>query len=276
MSVNSYVKALADSAVLRLSEKESISRSISTLQTRLDSYFENQLVKHMIFGSYTRGTILPRKMDSNSDIDYIIVFKDESYKPQTYLNKLRNFVESYYPRSEITQSNPTIVLTLNHIKFELVPAINDFWTELKIPAKKADLNDWISTSPNDMNQTLIDTNQENDNLVKPMIRLVKYWNACNNYPFASYELEKELAGRSYFMVRFLTSKQLKDYLFDAIESLNLDWSAAQYKQDALNRAKRIIREVKDNLNNNLEYSAEAEIKKLLPDPSTSKSLLGRQ
>lgn len=228
----------------------------------------------MIFGSYTRGTILPRSMDRNSDIDYMIVFDDAIYKPQTYLNKLRQFVETYYSRSEITQSNPTIVLTLQHIKFELVPAINNFWYGLQIPAKKADSNDWIDTAPNDINQTLSSTNQSNNNLIKPMIRLVKYWNACNNYPFASFELEKELAERSYLWVGLTSSGQLKDYFFDAIESLTLSWNASQQKQNALERAKRIVREVKSNLEYGLEYSAESEIKKLLPELVANNGLLG--
>tara|TARA_Y100000310_G_scaffold91222_1_gene88549 strand:+ start:14182 stop:15012 length:831 start_codon:yes stop_codon:yes gene_type:complete len=274
MSVNSYLKGLADSAVIRHSEKESINRSISTLQTRLNNYFGNQLSQHFIFGSFTRGTILPRSMDGKSDIDYMVVFDDSNYKPQTYLNKLRQFVELYYSRSEITQSNPTIVLTLNHIKFELVPAINSIWSGLQIPAKRAELNDWISTSPNDINQTLTNTNQSNKNLIKPMIRLVKYWNACNNYPFASFELEKELAERSYILVSLMTSGQLKDYFFDAIDSLSLNWGAAQYKHDALNRAKSIVQEVKNDLDNGWTYSAESGIKKLLPEVVTTKSLLG--
>lgn len=274
MSVNSYLRGLADAAVIRHGEKDSISRSISTLQARLKYYFGSQLTEHMIFGSYTRGTILPRTMDGNSDIDYMIVFSDSSYKPQTYLNRLRAFVETYYSRSEITQSNPTIVLTLNHIKFELVPAINGLWSGLQIPAKRADLNDWIDTAPNDINQSLIQTNQLNNNLIKPMIRLVKYWNASNSYPFASFELEKELAERSYVLVSLMTSGQLKDYFFDAIDSLSLGWGAAQHKQNALSRAKRIVHEVKSNLENGWEYSAESEIKKLLPELTSSNSLLG--
>lgn len=274
MSVNSYLKGLADSAVIRHREKESINLSISTLQNRLNSYFGNQLSQHFIFGSYTRGTILPRSMDSKSDIDYMVVFDDSNFKPQTYLTKLRQFVELYYSRSEITQSNPTIILTLNHIKFELVPAINSIWSGLQIPAKRAELNDWISTSPNDINQTLTSTNQSNNNLIKPMIRLVKYWNACNNYPFASFELEKELAERSFILVSLMSTGQLKDYFFDAIDSLSLNWRAAQYKQDALNRAKSIVQDVKNDLDNGWTYSAESGIKKLLPEVVSAKSLLG--
>lgn len=267
------MRGLADTAYLRDTERDNINRSISTLQSRLNIYFFGELTEHFIFGSYTRGTILPRSMDEQSDVDYIVVFKDNNFKPQTYLDKLKNFVERYYSRSEISQSNPTIVLTLNHIKFELVPAIGTLFYGLQIPAKRADLNDWISTDPNDINQTLSDTNKANKNLIKPMIRIVKYWNAKNNYPFASFELEKMLAERSYIIVSLMTSGQLQDYFFDAIESLSLDWGASQYKKNALNRAKKIVQDTKYNLEQGWEYSAEDEIKKLLPELVTNKGTL---
>lgn len=267
------MRDLADSAYLRDTQRESINRSIRTLQSRLSTYFVGELTEHFIFGSYTRDTILPRSMDEQSDVDYIVVFNSNNFKPQTYLDKLKRFVEFYYSRSEITQSNPTIVLTLNHIKFELVPAINTLFYGLQIPAKRADLNDWISTDPNDINQTLSDTNKDNKNLIKPMIRLVKYWNAKNNYPFASFELEKMLAERSYIIVSLMTSGQLKDYFFDAIESLSLDWGAAQYKKDVLNRAKKIVQDTKYNLEQGWVHLAEDEIKKLLPELVTNKGIL---
>lgn len=273
MTVNSYMRGLADSAYLRDTERDNINRSISTLQSRLNTYFFGELTEHFIFGSYTRGTILPRSMDEQSDIDYIVVFNTNNFKPQTYLDKLKRFVERYYSRSEITQSNPTIVLTLNHIKFELVPAISTLFYGLQIPAKRADLNDWISTDPNDINQTLSDTNKANKNLIKPMIRLVKYWNAKNNYPFASFELEKMLAERSYIIVSLMSSGQLQDYFFDAIESLSLDWGAPQYKKDALNRAKKIVQDTKYNLEQGWVHLAEDEIKKLLPELVTNKGIL---
>lgn len=123
MSVNSYLNSLASDLVLSNDENESIKKSISTLETRLKNWFGSAVIESFKFGSYTRGTILPRKVDSDSDIDYMVVFDNSNnYNPQTYLNRLKSFVENYYSTSEIHQSSPTIVLKLNHIKFELVPA----------------------------------------------------------------------------------------------------------------------------------------------------------
>ena len=136
MSVNSYLTTLASDLVLSSSEKASISTSISTLSSRLNSYFGSNITNHFQFGSNTRGTILPRKADTDSDIDYMVVFDstDGQKKPQTYLDRLRRFAEEKYSTSEIAQSNPTIVLSLNHIKFELVPAIYNYSYQIPSPA----------------------------------------------------------------------------------------------------------------------------------------------
>ena len=123
MSVNSYLTSLASSLVLTSAESTSINTSINTLVTRLNLYFPNSINKQFQFGSSTRGTILPRRYDVNSDIDYLIEFKtsySEIKKPQTYLNYLKTFAENKYSTSFVTQSFPTIVLELNNIKFEIV------------------------------------------------------------------------------------------------------------------------------------------------------------
>lgn len=265
MTVNSYLSGISGGAIIRDAEKDSIRKSITTLQTRLNAYFGIEVSQHFLFGSYARGTILPRGMDKNSDVDYMVVFDDVGYKPQTYLDKLRKFVNYYYSSSDIFQSNPTIVLSLNHIKFELVPATNSIFGGLRIPAKNSDLNDWISTNPNDFNQDLASVNQANHNMIKPVVRLVKYWNAKNNYPFESFQLEKLVAERSYFFVGgMLGIGQLKDYFFDAMSGLEIDWFAAQYKKDAVSRARDLIADTKHYQSLGQEASAEERIKKLIP------------
>ena len=267
MTVNSYLVALSTAAVIRDREKNSIQRSISELEDRLDQYFGDEISDHFLFGSYTRGTILPRSMDKRSDIDYMVVFKDSSSRPQTYLDRLRRFVNTYYVRSEIVQSNPTITLSLNHIKFELVPAIESWWHGLRIPAKRRDMNDWIATNPNDFNEALVASNKSNNNLIKPMIRLVKYWNARNKYPFPSFELERQLADKSYFGVGGLWKHgQLKDYFFDAMRSLDCDRSDAKYKIDAVNRARDLVDQAEALLSQGQDDQSERVIRRLLPLP----------
>lgn len=259
MTVLSHLKAVSSDAVLNEKEKKSISTSIQTLEQRLDRHFGKDVLERFKFGSSTRGTILPRKMDDNSDIDYMVVFSNKDFVPATYLNRLKKFVERNYSTSEVYQSSPTIVLSLNHIKFEIAPAITGFWGGYKIPAPSTDYKDWLSTDPNDFNQSLVKANTKNKSLIKPLIRLIKYWNAQNGYVFDSFLLEKEIVGMS-----FGNCSDLKDYFYEAIDCLSLGTWDAQWKKDKLSKAKSTIHKAQKYENDSLIYSAEKEIEKLIP------------
>lgn len=256
MSVLSYLTSRASNAVLSGTEKASVARSIATLQARLKTYFGDDLSNHFQFGSSTRGTILPRSMDEQSDIDYMVVFKDGDSVPQTYLNRLRRFVENYYGRSEIYQSSPTIVLVLNHIKFDLVPARSTWLTGLQIPNGSGG---WLDTNPNDFNSSLESANGNNGSLLKPTIRLFKYWNANNGYVVDSFMFEKWIISQSFW---FDTNQ--KDYLFSTFDKVELTWESAQWRKDKLARAKQIIATVRDYEKKEMPATAEGEVKKLIP------------
>lgn len=253
MSVLSYLTDKASSAVLSPNERSSIDTSISTLQSRMNSYFQDRAItKHFRFGSSTRGTILPRSMDQHSDIDYMIVFSDTQYSPQTYIDWLKRFAEAKYSTSEIYQSYPTIVLELNHIKFDLVPAIEPWYSSLQIPGGSG----WIASNPNDVNQTLEDKNKNNGSLIKPTIRLFKYWNAEAGYPFQSFEAEKWITG-----LWFWVCNNQKDYLYSVFDNLVANTSA-KWVNDEVTRAKNIIAKTKEYERNDMPASAEQEIKRL--------------
>lgn len=257
MSVLSHLVKRASDAVLSDTEKDSISKSISTLRTRIDYYFESDVTSRFQFGSSTRGTILPRSMDENSDIDYMVIFKDDGSKPQTYLNRLKRFVETYYSRSEIYQSSPTIVLELNHIKFEIVPA-KEVWGQKYIPDGSGD---WMATNPNDFNNTLTDKNKNNGNLIKPTIRLAKYWNAKNGYIYSSYLFEKRIVGFDFLWTR----QNQRDFLFNVFDNISEYDVTAQSKKDKIKRAKEIVANVRKYEADNMPVTAEIEIKKLIPE-----------
>ena len=73
------------------------------------SWFGSDVIENFKFGSYTRGTILPRKVDSESDIDYMVVFNNyDGCKPQAYLNRLNRFVK-YYIKIDIEGSEASLL-----------------------------------------------------------------------------------------------------------------------------------------------------------------------
>ena len=255
MSVITYLQDRAKAAVLSGAEETSINTSISTIKSRLTSHFGNGLSEQFRFGSSTRGTILPRSMDEHSDIDYMAVFSDSGFTPQTYLDRLKRFAEIYYSSSDIKQSSPSVVLQLNHIKFDLVPALKQQYSGYRIPNGP---NAWQDTNPNDFNATLTAKNTAELSMIKPAIRLAKFWNASNGYIYDSYGLEKYVVGLS-----FSSAHNLRDYLFTVIDNLTLPYDQPQWRKDKLARAKEIIGKVRQLERDEMPISAEAEVKKLI-------------
>ena len=259
MSVLSHLANKSSSLVLSSSEKDSILKSINTLKGRLNNYFEAEVKSHIKFGSSTRDTILPRSLDSNSDIDYMIIFDNSlNYKPATYIEKLKRFALAKYSTSEIVQSHPTVVLKLNHIMFDLVPAYKDFLGTHYIAAPISTWKDWTSTDPNGFNLKLIELNQANSSLIKPTIRLVKYWNAVNGHIFDSFSLENYIANKLYW-----NCNNLKEYFFKAMEGLTITGLSIM-NSAKVTRAHTIINKVKNYESKGMLVSAEIEIKKLIP------------
>lgn len=256
MSVITYLDTRASNAVLSSDEENSINTSIATIKSRSSSHFGTGVSEQFRFGSSTRGTILPRLMDEHSDIDYMVVFSDTGYTPQTYLDRLKRFAEKYYASSDIKQSSPSLVLQLNHIKFDLVPAFKQSYGGYKIPNGPSA---WQDTNPNDFNAKLTAINNAELSKIKPMVRLAKYWNACNEYVYDSYSLEQYIVGLSY-----LTASNIRDYLFTAFDGLTRGYEQPQWCKDRLARAKQIIAKVRELERDGMPLSAETEVKKLIP------------
>lgn len=264
MTINSYLTNLASQAILRDDEKAGVQRSITTLQTRLVDHFGTQISQHFVFGSYSRGTILPRSMDPQSDVDYMVIFSDSGLQPQSYLDRLRRFADLRYARSEVGQAHPTVALELNHIRFELVPALRSWWSGLQIPAKGAGYQSWQDTDPNGFNDKLTSANQANGNLIKPLVRVMKYWNAKAGYPFESYALEQQVAGRGYGYFGLVSTRQMGDYFFQIVEALDAGVFAPQWKRDAVARLKQLAGQARMLERAGQIAQAEAVIAKLLP------------
>lgn len=260
MSVNSYLTQISSKLVLSDAEKNSISRSISALQIKIDSYFGQSVANHFQFGSSTRGTILPEKVDPRSDIDYMIVFNSSGGEetPYRYLDQLRRFVNAEYSTPEIQPSSSKILLRLDRMNFELVPAIDNSG-EYKIPSPKSVLTDWMTTDPTRTKKAFQEKNKSNHNNIKPLIRLAKYWNALNNHPYTPFSLERHIVDR-YFL--FCTS--LKDYFYSFWDDISYNFNTSRHIIDMIDSVKRHINRARKYEHDNMQASAEKVIKKIVP------------
>lgn len=194
---------------------------------------------------------MPRKADEKSDVDLMVVFSNPyGYQPQAFLNKLKEFAEYYYSRSEIYQSSPTIVLELNHIKFELTPARVNYGSYY-IPKSSSE---WMYTDPDGFYSKLTECNKNNSYKIKPIVRILKHWNIQKNYRgIASFELERKIAEYAYFSCTSYT-----DYLKYALEKI-------KYPTNCVNKALDCIAEALRLEADGYPYSAESKIKEAFPE-----------
>lgn len=266
MSVNSYLNELQSDLYVSGTEREKIRRSLDTISDRLNLYFgpgkrnEHRIVKKETFGSYSRDTMLSRKFDEESDIDYMIIFDDaKDYTPQTCLNWLKGFAEFWYKSSIVSQSSPTIVIELENIKFELIPAYEDYCGEKYIPDTPSY---WQNTKPKDLNDKMTDLNIKTDYLFKRIIRIIKYWNVNKNLrKYKSYELEKFLTEKFYYS--YNNCKNLFDFLDWSFFYLNQYNYIDEYVSSRINRAINEISSAKQLEREGKVYEAEEKIKKIL-------------
>jgi Second Messenger Oligonucleotide or Dinucleotide Synthetase domain len=224
--IDAYLFDLARRASMQQREIESITRSLRTLGDRLNGFFPGELSSHFIFGSADRGTMLPRSVDDDSDVDYMIVWRDKGFRPQTYLDRLKRFVENSYSQSEVWQSSPTIVLELNHIKFDLVPALYPS-TNLVIPSGP---DSWRPTDPIGFSTRLDQIDGARNGLIRPTIKIAKTWNAKAGRVFESFDLEQRVAA-----MNFAPRGGLRDYVVTALAGLSTVRHGEQWRQMAASR-----------------------------------------
>lgn len=115
----------------------------------------------------------------------------------------------------------------------------------------------MATNPNDFNASLEAKNKEHKSLIKPTIRLFKFWNSASGYPFDSFTREKWICDLSFWW-----AKNQRDYFLDVIDNLDASWSYSQRVNHEVERAKRIVASVRQYEKNEMQTSAETEIRKL--------------
>jgi len=241
LSINQHLHLLAnESFCIKTSSSEAakIDASINHLKSNLISYFDEAVIELIEFGSYTRDTVLPKAIDPLRDVDLMIIFDHSNLKvnPITYRKYIRDFSDFYYPRSSSFKAKPTVVLEFNHVRYDLVPAYRDtdFFGDDLFYIPESDMN-WMKTDPYGFHDKLEKKNNNNKKLIKPLIRLLKAWNAKVGYPVPSFVLEQDVVATTYY---FLNT--LEEYFFDAIGSLDTSYSS----ESANNKVKAL----KENAN----------------------------
>lgn len=262
MGLGNHLKSIASKLIIKQKsvEGKQINASIDYLVSRLESEFENEIKEVHIFGSFPRGTMLPRKYDFFSDVDLMIIFNTDDYQelqPESYRNQLRNFADKFYPNSLVEKDFPSIVIEMVHTKIDLVPTImKSGWLlgeRYFIPNSK---NEWLRTSPGEFNEKIREANKRYNSKVKPVIRLLKRWNSCQNKPFLSYDLENQICDMD-FNGDNIESAFL--YAIGQLEDANLSPKGSKKLDDLKEKAEKIEK----FLNKGNEEKAKSVVNKIL-------------
>ena len=237
MGLNNYLKKLASECLIKIASPEQIKikTSVNFISDKLIEEFGNQIKKIEVFGSYTRGTMLPRHLDQYSDVDIMIVFdtkKHTELKPESYREQLKRFANTYYKGSLVKKDFPSIVIEMGHIKIDLISAVDTkswLWGTERIYIPSSG-NEWLKSSPNEFNEELTQVNKKYNSVVKPIIRLLKLWNAGAKKPFESYDLETQISKMNFkgdnvetgliYAVDKLSGKKLNVANSKKLETLN--------------------------------------------------------
>jgi len=231
----------------------------------LDKELGDVMHRRFIFGSYDRDTILPHSIDSKAHIDILVVFDESEHEktPKIYRGWLKDFAHKYYKNkhgSSIVQSSPKLTIKMDTIYFNLIPAKEENQSSsnstLYIPTDYA----WQKTDPNAACRQLIEADTKYDEIVKPIVRLMKAWNCANGYPYNPFKLELFTTSLNYY------NDTIQSGFFYAISKLSTDWSDSQMTKDK-------VWELKENIDKVKRYLEENDIERaklMIRDVLTSK------
>jgi hypothetical protein len=260
MTVNTYLEDLSSKLIITKAERTIIDDHVAALKNKAISYFKaGEIEEQFPFGSFTRKTLMPRRADPESDADYMVVFRDNSFQPATYLSWIRSFANERYQQSEIYPSHPAIVLELSRIKIEIVPAIKNYFDSYQIPAPTSQYSNWLTTHPNSFNVNLTNKNTNEKSLIGPLIRLLKYWNAKNGYVYSSFELEQLVVDHWFY-----SCSSLKDYLYSFVDRLPTFHSTIN-RSEKVRKLKDVCVRAKQNEENGLYDFAIWAISSVFPE-----------
>lgn len=244
------------------SEKPKIDTSLNSIKKKLKLEFGDRILSIEVFGSFKRKTILPRFYDRKSDIDLLIVFDHENINvnPSTYRKHLHDFAAEYYPNSVSYKSKPSIVIELNHINYDLVPAYvreeGFFFPTDEVYIPKND-TEWMHTDIHGFSEKLEKKNERYQFNVKRIIRLLKAWNAKVNYPISSYYLEQLIADMNF------SGDTIESGFFYAIDKLPNNWNSEK-TEDKITALKENAEYLEDALENNNRREVSKYLKRILP------------
>jgi Second Messenger Oligonucleotide or Dinucleotide Synthetase domain len=167
----------------------------SARQTKLRDFIKDRFTLYAaepdpnpwLIGSYSRQTILRQERDIDIMVSLSPAKYWETYKSNSsglvYL--VRNALNKEYAKSEVTSSGAAVVMEMTVFNVDVVPVFpRDGGGYLVANGH----NTWKATNPN-VHFKLVEDHNKQDDRLKPLIKVMKFWNVCNGSLLESFHLE---------------------------------------------------------------------------------------
>lgn len=167
-------------------QKDGAKRSHQHLRERLSSgNIGTRVLDSYLSGSYARDTAI----SPLDDVDIIVVidpipwrsgldaFFEWNPSPSRVLRTFANAIRYRYPDSSLHMQRRSVRLELDHLNLDVVPAIQRGNDNGIIYIGDTEDGEWIKTAPKLHAETTTVVNKQRDGLFKPLVKLVKRWNA---------------------------------------------------------------------------------------------------
>ena len=180
-------------------QKEGARRSQNHLRDLLSTgNMEKRIITSYLSGSYSRDTAI-RPL---SDVDIIVVIDPSHWRdmldewfnlnpsPEAVLASFERAIRYRYPESSIRHQRRSIGIQLDHIRLDVVPAIQrDNENEIYIP--DIEKGGWLISAPKTHADLATSLNRKFQGRFIPLVKLLKLWNS--NLPetaqFKSFAIE---------------------------------------------------------------------------------------
>ena len=230
-------------------QEENIKASLTNIEGNLNKT-DNDLNVERTFtnGSYERDTII-RPLD---DIDLFAVLKKDLWKdeygnlpkPQNVLTRIKNYLDSLNDyKDKVKQDRPCVTIELSDKDFDILPSFAQEGGGYLIP--NYDLATWTFTYPEQLTTNLDNVHRLRNYKIKPVVKVVKYWNREYDKLIPSYHIE-ETAINIFQINSFINFEQAIRLWF---ENAEFNLQSVKFKSnDDYNTAIKRVKKAKEKLN----------------------------
>ncbi len=167
------------------------SQTAATRAKALKDFFETNFTmasRAFMIGSYRRGTLIrpERDIDLLAPLDYPTYKAQYDDDSRAFLYFVRDRLNDRYATTRVSSRQVAIVLDFNVIRADVVPAFSRKGGGYFIPNGR---KGWTATNPEYHARLIGDRDSELNGRLKPLIRLMKYWNIQNGGHLSSFHVE---------------------------------------------------------------------------------------